>query len=100
MVKFRGSVFEIFSCDIRDLLEHGPWQIVWNVMTQYAFHISNGEAFSDAEEFADDEAACREALRTVRDIESAVQTKGGKWSLEVRRETTPIFQIDVTVRRL
>lgn len=69
-------------------------------MTQYAFHISNGGAFTDSEEFADDEAACREALRTVRDIESALQTKGGEWSLEVRRDSTPILRIDVTVRRL
>ena len=78
----------------------GSGQLFGNVMTLYAFHISNGAAFTDSEEFSDDEAACREALRTVRDIESAVHTNGGEWSLEVRREATPIFRIDVTVRRL
>lgn len=80
--------------------EQGSRPPVCIVMTRYAFQIINGEAFTDFEEFSDDEAACREALRTVRDIESALQTRDGDWSLEVRRDSVPIFRIEVRVRRM
>jgi hypothetical protein len=69
-------------------------------MSKYSFHISNGEPFTDAEELPDDDAACQQALKTVRDIEASLWPNGGDWSIEVRREDRPIFQVDVHVRRI
>jgi hypothetical protein len=69
-------------------------------MTRYSFHISNGDSFAGAEEFPDDDSACRQAVLTLRDIEAAIGPDGGEWSIEVRREDSPIFTIDVHARRV
>jgi hypothetical protein len=67
---------------------------------EYSFHVSDGDAFAETEEFPDDDSACRQALLTVRDIEAALGPIGGEWSIEVRRENNPIFQTDVRARHL
>lgn len=65
-------------------------------MARYFFNIANGHPFEDlvGKELADDQAAWQEAVLTVRDIESFL-APGGAWTLEVRRDHTPIFRIDV-----
>jgi hypothetical protein len=69
-------------------------------MTSYKFQISNGSDFSDEEDLPDDEAAWREALKTVRDIEATLNSKGGDWALVVTRGDVPLYRIDVKARRL
>jgi hypothetical protein len=72
-------------------------------MARYHFYISNGHPFSDSEgqEFPNDRAAWNEALRTVHDIESTLDLdKSRHWSLEVTRDGTAIFRIDVSAQRL
>jgi len=66
-------------------------------MPQYFFDFSNGTPHRDevGEEMSDDRAAWREALRITRELED-VLTPGGRWYLEVRREDTPLFRIEVT----
>jgi hypothetical protein len=71
-------------------------------MPRYFFHISNGHPFKDArgEDLQDDNAAWEQALRTVRDVESVLDLDGSSvWSLEVKREDTSIFRIDVSAQR-
>ena len=68
-------------------------------MTLYCFQISNGQTFHHSEELPNDDAACHEALLTVRDIEASISPEGGTWSIEVARDETPIFRIDVSARR-
>ncbi|MET4518156.1 hypothetical protein ABIB81_007509 [Bradyrhizobium sp. I1.7.5] len=65
-------------------------------MSRYFFSIANGHPFEDNEgtELPDDTAAWREAVLTVRDIESAL-IPGGCWALEVRRDGEIIFRIDI-----
>jgi hypothetical protein len=73
------------------------------MMPRYFFHISNGRPFLDptGEELQDDDAAWEQALRTVRDIESVLCLDGSSvWCLEVKREETSIFRIDVSARRI
>lgn len=72
-------------------------------MARYYFSISNGQPFSDrdGEELPDDHAAWQEALRTVRDVESALDlNEASNWSLEVKRGDTPIFRIHVSAKKL
>lgn len=69
-------------------------------MPRYIFEITNGSAFSDNQELADDEAAWEQALRTVRDVESALRPAGGDWSLVVLRDDGPLYRIDVRARKL
>ncbi|MBR0755636.1 hypothetical protein JQ604_25950 [Bradyrhizobium jicamae] len=69
-------------------------------MAKYSFKISNGEPFEAAEELADDDAACLQALRTVRDIESSVGLDGGDWSIAVSRDEITIFRVAVSAQRL
>jgi uncharacterized protein DUF6894 len=69
-------------------------------MTKYLFRISNGGTSSDTEELPNDEAAWRLAVNTVRDIESALSSCGGHWSIVVDREDKAIFRIDVRAQRL
>jgi uncharacterized protein DUF6894 len=72
-------------------------------MPRYFFNISNGHRFQDpnGEELQDDDAAWAEALRTVRDIESSLDLDGSShWSIEVKREETSIFRIDVFAQRV
>lgn len=69
-------------------------------MTRYTFKITNGEDFSDSEELSDDDAAWEQALRTVRDIESALRSAGGEWSLVVLRDGSPLYRIDVRAEKL
>jgi hypothetical protein len=90
------SAVGAFAAKHRNETSH---QFVHAFMTRYSFYISNGEAFNDAEEFPDDDAACQQA-KTVRDIEASLWPNGGDWSIEVRRDDSPIFQIDVRVRRI
>ncbi|WP_049826599.1 DUF6894 family protein [Bradyrhizobium japonicum] len=65
-------------------------------MSRYFFSIANGHPFEDDEgtDLPDDTAAWREAVLTVRDIESALQP-GGCWTLEVRRDGEIIIRIDI-----
>ncbi|OPY98820.1 hypothetical protein A5906_30055 [Bradyrhizobium sacchari] len=72
----------------------------FNWMTRYSFLITDGDDFSDNEELPDDEAAWHQALRTVRDIESTLSSTGGKWSLVVHRDDSPLYRIDVRAQRL
>ena len=69
-------------------------------MTLYSFQISNGETFNHSEEFPSDDAACVEALMTVRDIDAFLSTEGGTWSIEVARDQMQIFRIGVCARRI
>ncbi|MBR1174359.1 tRNA 5-methylaminomethyl-2-thiouridine synthase [Bradyrhizobium sp. KB893862 SZCCT0404] len=69
-------------------------------MVQYLFTISNGGDFSDTEDLPDDEAAWRQALQTVRDIETSLRSGGGRWSLVVAREQRPIYRIEVRADKL
>ena len=72
-------------------------------MSRYYFHISNGHPFDDhgGEELPNDEAAWRQAVLTVRDIESSLGlNESNSWSLLVERENEPIFQIDVIAKRI
>ena len=73
------------------------------IMPRYFFNISNGHRFRDSngEELLDDDAAWVEAVRTVRDIESSLDLDGScHWSVEVKRDATAIFRIDVFAERL
>jgi hypothetical protein len=65
-------------------------------MSRYFFRIANGHPFEDDEgtELPDDTAAWREAVLTVRDIESSL-VPDGRWTLEVRREGAIIFRIAI-----
>jgi uncharacterized protein DUF6894 len=72
-------------------------------MPQYFFNITNGHPFKDplGEDLPDDNAAWEQAVKTVRDIESSLDLDGSRhWSLEVKREATSIFRIDVSAKRL
>ena len=69
-------------------------------MTRYSFQITNGQTFLHSQDLASDAVAWREAILTVRDIESSLSSEGGEWSLEVRREDKPIFRIDVSAHKL
>ncbi len=51
-------------------------------------------------EFHDDDAACQQALKTVRDIEASLWPNGGDWSIESGVTIVRFFQIDVRVRRV
>ena len=70
-------------------------------MSRYFFKIVDGGQFTDSEgqELPDDDAAWREALQTVRDVEATL-TPGGRWSIEVRREERPILRIEVSAQRI
>jgi uncharacterized protein DUF6894 len=65
-------------------------------MSRYFFSIANGHPFEDDEgtELPNDTAAWREAVLTVRDIESSL-SPAGHWTLEVRRDGEVLFRIDV-----
>lgn len=69
-------------------------------MVQYRFTISNGEDFSDVEDLANDEEAWRQAVKTVRDVETTLHSTGGVWTLAVAREDTPIYRIEVRAHKL
>jgi hypothetical protein len=69
-------------------------------MPKYSFLISDGDTFSDTEDLPDDETAWRQAVHTVRDIESTLSSRGGNWSIVVDREDKPIFRIDVWAQKL
>ena len=69
-------------------------------MVEYCFTISNGEGFSDTEDLPDDDAAWRQALQTVRDIETSLRPGGGRWSLVVAREQRAIYRIEVRAEKL
>lgn len=65
-------------------------------MSRYFFKIANGHPFEDDEgtELPDDTAAWREAVLTVRDIESSL-TPAGHWTLEVIRDGEIVFRISI-----
>ena len=72
-------------------------------MPLYHFKILNGHPFRDDKgfDFADDEAAWREALKTIRDVETSLDLdRSNNWSIEVKRGEAPIFTIKVTARRI
>ena len=69
-------------------------------MARYDFEILNGGVFVDSEELPNDEAAWREAARTVRDVEISLSSYGGEWSLVVSRDGKAIYRINVSVERL
>jgi hypothetical protein len=70
-------------------------------MPHYIFDISNGHPFQDehGEELFDDDAAWRNALHTVRDIEDVLRP-GDSWRLDVSRELKPLFRIELSSRKL
>ena len=68
-------------------------------MPQYGFKISNGELTDATAELPDDDAAWREAVQTIKDVEATLQP-GGRWTLVVTKEGKPLFHIDVAARRL
>lgn len=74
--------------------------VVLGSMARYSFTISNGETFRDTEELPDDEAAWKEALHTMRDVETALSSGGGEWSLIVSRDHKPIYRIDVRTKKI
>ncbi|QOG23422.1 DUF6894 family protein [Bradyrhizobium sp. SEMIA] len=68
-------------------------------MTQYSFKVSNGELSYETQELPDDEAAWREAVRTVKDVETNLHSGGGSWSLVVTRDGNPLYRIDVRAQK-
>jgi hypothetical protein len=70
-------------------------------MPRYLFNIFNGRPYhdKDGEYLADDETAWRCALRTVRDIEDILRP-GDRWQLDVNREATPLFRIEIQSKKL
>ena len=69
-------------------------------MARYTFELSNGGSFVHQQELSSDEAAWRQAILTVRDIETSLSSGGGEWSLVVSREENAIYRIDVRAERL
>jgi hypothetical protein len=72
------------------------------LMNRYHFNITDGSPFRDpeGEVLANDHAAWIEALRTVRDVESTLDLeRSPRWSIEVKRDGTPIFRIDVSAQK-
>ncbi|MCP3395479.1 hypothetical protein NLM27_43065 [Bradyrhizobium sp. CCGB12] len=68
-------------------------------MAQYSFKVSNGDLSYEMQELPDDETAWREAVKTVKDIETNLHSSGGSWSLVVTREGDPLYRIDVRVQK-
>ena len=68
-------------------------------MAQYTFTISDGDPFTP-EDVRDDTHAWKEAIRTVRDVESSLPAGGGTWSLVVARDGRPIYRIEVLAQKL
>jgi hypothetical protein len=66
-------------------------------MTRYFFHIDGNQPHRDemGEEFADDTAAWRAAVRFTRDIEDGFHP-GHTWRLEVHDGTLPVCLIEIT----
>ena len=62
-------------------------------MPRYFFDLDSNQDHVGAE-FADDEAAWREALRTMREFEDAL-VPGDTWRLTVRRENRILYRIEV-----
>ena len=65
-------------------------------MPRYFFDFRNGYPHRDetGEELADDQAAWHEALKFTREVEDKL-APGGRWFLEVRRHSDPIFRIEI-----
>jgi len=69
------------------------------LMPLYTFTISAGEDFTDRQDLPDDEAAWLQAIRTLKDAESAMISGKLSWSLVVVREECVCFRIDVGAHR-
>ncbi|MEY9594440.1 hypothetical protein ABIA06_006731 [Bradyrhizobium yuanmingense] len=69
------------------------------LMPLYTFTISAGEDFSDTQDLPDDEAAWQQAVRTLKDAESALSSGKLSWSLVVEREECVCLRIDVGAHR-
>ena len=76
-----------------------PTRII--VVPRYFFHIHNHRSFRDhdGEELPDDNAAWREALRTLKTLESNLDP-GQQWRLSVRGPRGPLFEISIDTARL
>jgi hypothetical protein len=76
-----------------------PTRII--VVPRYFFHIHNHRSFSDrdGEELPDDNAAWREALRTLKTLESNLDP-GQQWRLSVRGPGGTLFEISIDTARL
>ena len=70
-------------------------------MPRYFFHIHNHRSFEDheGEELPDDDAAWREALRTLRTLENDLDP-GHHWRLSVRGPEGALFEIKIETARV
>jgi hypothetical protein len=69
-------------------------------MPRYYFNFEGRRPHDDrtGEVLRDDEAAWREAVRLVRDVEDRLQP-GDEWKLRVLEEKVPVFVLTITTRR-
>ncbi|MGY8685277.1 tRNA 5-methylaminomethyl-2-thiouridine synthase [Bradyrhizobium sp. UFLA05-153] len=69
-------------------------------MPEYYFSISNGKPYRSetGEELRDDRQAWKEALRLVRDVESALDPDG-RWDLDVSDEGGLVYSIKIKARK-
>lgn len=68
-------------------------------MPRYSFTISAGEEFSVTQDLPDDGAAREQAIRTMRDAESALRFGALHWSLIVTKDDVLLFRIDVRAQQ-
>ena len=69
-------------------------------MPTYSFTIWDGDTFVHNEELPDDNAAWQKAVKTVRDAEFRLSSRGSEWSLVVAREKKALWRIDVSAKKL
>lgn len=69
-------------------------------MKRYFFHIEGESPYRDeiGEELRDDEAAWREAMRMVRDVESNLRP-GQSWHLDVRAGRVAVYLVEIKTHR-
>ncbi|WP_433960667.1 DUF6894 family protein [Bradyrhizobium guangdongense] len=65
-------------------------------MSRYYFDIQNGHPYRDevGQDLQDDHEAWRQAVRLTRDVEDRL-APGGTWRLEVKRDETTVFRLEV-----
>jgi hypothetical protein len=65
-------------------------------MPRYFFDVQNGESRRDevGAEFMDDQAAWKEAVRTMRGAEDAL-APGDTWRVTVRRDVRILYRIEI-----
>ena len=68
-------------------------------MPRFRFAIDGSRPFADDVDLPSDEAAWREALQLVRDIEGTLRP-GERWALAISDESEPVFRIVVETAAL